>query len=106
MLDEVLDPQNLGALLRTSHYLGVDKVIVCAKNSAPLSPSVSKASSGAMEVMTIYSANNLMRFIDKSQEHGWQVPNTVYCVLNKCLIFEYTYAGCIYTMVGDWHCAR
>ena len=79
MLDEVLDPQNLGALLRTSHYLGVDKVIVCAKNSAPLSPSVSKASSGAMEVMTIYSANNLMRFIDKSQEHGWQVPNTVYC---------------------------
>jgi 21S rRNA (GM2251-2'-O)-methyltransferase len=41
-LDEVWDPQNFGALLRTSHFLGVDRVVVCAKNSAPLSPTVSK----------------------------------------------------------------
>jgi len=72
-LDEVWDPQNFGALLRTSHFLGVDAVVVCAKNSAPLGPTVSKASSGAMEVMEVHSTDNMMRFLDKSVENGWQV---------------------------------
>ena len=49
------------------------KVVICAKNSAPLSPSVSKASAGAMEVMTVYSTDNMMKFLDKSKENGWQV---------------------------------
>ena len=72
-LDEVWDPQNFGALLRTSHFLKCDKVVVCSKNSAPLSPAVSRASAGALEVMTIYSTDNLMKFLDKSKENGWQV---------------------------------
>ena len=37
-----MDPQNLGAILRTAKFLGVSGVVVCAKNSAPLSPVVSK----------------------------------------------------------------
>ena len=45
-LDEVTDPQNLGAILRTCHFLGVSEVVLCAKNSAPLGPTVSKASAG------------------------------------------------------------
>lgn len=76
VLDEVWDPQNFGALLRTSHYLGCDKIITCAKNSAPLSPTVSKASSGAMEVIDVYSTVNLMKFLDNSKENGWQVIGT------------------------------
>mmetsp|Transcript_27998 Transcript_27998/g.39837 ORF Transcript_27998/g.39837 Transcript_27998/m.39837 type:complete len:445 (+) Transcript_27998:10-1344(+) len=75
-LDEVWDPQNFGALLRTSYFLGCHKVVVCAKNSAPLSPVVSKASSGAMEVMTVFSTDNMMRFLDRSTESGWQVVGT------------------------------
>lgn len=72
-LDEVWDPQNFGALLRTGLFLGVDGVVVCSKNSAPLSPTVSKASSGAMEVMEVSSTENMMKFVDKSIENGWQV---------------------------------
>mmetsp|Transcript_18080 Transcript_18080/g.30363 ORF Transcript_18080/g.30363 Transcript_18080/m.30363 type:complete len:439 (-) Transcript_18080:168-1484(-) len=75
-LDEVWDPQNFGALLRTSYFLRCDKVVVCAKNSAPLSPTVSKASAGALEVMDVYSTDNLMKFLDKSRENGWQVVGT------------------------------
>ena len=75
-LDEVWDPQNFGALLRTSLFLGVDKVVVCAKNSAPLSPAVSKASAGAMEVMEVASTDNMMRFLDRSAENGWNVVGT------------------------------
>lgn len=76
VLDEVWDPMNFGALVRTSYFLGVDKIVICAKNSAPLSPTVSKASAGAVELVTIYSTNNLMKFLDKSVENGWQVVGT------------------------------
>lgn len=75
-LDEVWDPQNFGALLRTAHFLACDRVVVCAKNSAPLSPTVSKASSGAMELMDIGSTSNMMRFLDRSRANGWQVVGT------------------------------
>lgn len=48
-------------------------MVVCAKNSAPLSPVVSKSSSGAMELMNVFSVNNLMNFLDGAQSKGWQV---------------------------------
>lgn len=72
-LDEVVDPQNVGALIRSSHFLGCDKVVICSKNSAPLSPTVCKASSGALEFVDISETKNMMRFLDKSKENGWQV---------------------------------
>lgn len=67
---------NFGALVRTSYFLGVDKIVICAKNSAPLSPTVSKASAGAVELVTIYSTKNMMSFLDKSVANGWQVVGT------------------------------
>ncbi len=45
--DDVQDPQNLGAMLRSCLFFGVSAVIVPAKNSSPPSPTVSKASAGA-----------------------------------------------------------
>jgi len=75
-LDEVTDPMNLGALLRTALFLGVDQVVICAKNSAPLSPTVSKASAGAMELVRVAATNNMMRFLDKSKDAGWAVCGT------------------------------
>ena len=72
-LDEVVDPQNLGAMLRTAHFLGVDGVVVCAKNSAPLSPAVSKASSGALESVDVRAAGVMHRFLSRCAEDGWDV---------------------------------
>ena len=73
VLDEVMDPQNLGALLRSAYFLGSQGVIVCSKNSASLSASVSKASAGAMELRPVYSARNMMQFLEHSKQAGWQV---------------------------------
>eukprot|EP01034_Spumella_vulgaris_P030267 gene30267-37452_t len=73
-LDEVWDPMNFGALVRTSYFLGCDKVVICSKNSAPLSPTVSKASSGAVEIMPIHSTANMMKFLDQSVANGLSVP--------------------------------
>jgi len=44
ILDEILDPRNLGALLRTAEAVGVGGVILPADRSAPLSPLVEKNS--------------------------------------------------------------
>ena len=48
-LDELTDPQNVGAILRTAQLMGVSAVLVCERNSAPLNGTVSKTSSGALE---------------------------------------------------------
>ena len=87
-LDEVMDPMNFGALLRSAYFLGCKKVVVCSKNSAPLSPVVSKASAGAMEVANIVNTKNMMRFLDSSRENGWNVVGTALgddtIPLNEC----------------------
>ena len=72
-LDEVTDPQNLGALLRSALFLGVDGVLVSAKNTCSLSPTVSKASAGAMELAPVHAARNLPRTLEAARDAGWQV---------------------------------
>jgi len=72
-LDEVTDPQNLGSLLRSALFLGAAGVLVSEKNSAPLTPAVSRASAGAMELMTVHSTRNLVRTLNDAKEAGWTV---------------------------------
>ena len=72
-LDELSDPQNLGALLRSARFLGAAGVLAAAKNSAPLSPVVSKASAGAAEEADVYAVRNLAAFLAASRENGWRV---------------------------------
>jgi len=72
-LDEIIDPQNFGAILRTAHFLNIDGVVVCAKNSAPLSPVVSKASSGAMETIKVFQTNAMHKFLAKCVDDGFNV---------------------------------
>jgi len=52
-LDSIMDPQNLGAILRSAEVAGADGAILPEHRSAPLSPSAVKASSGATELMPI-----------------------------------------------------
>ena len=74
-LDEVVDPQNLGALLRSAYFLGHEKmgVLVCSKNSAPPTPVVSAASAGALEVLTVHSTNNLPRTLSQAKDDGFRI---------------------------------
>ncbi|CAN8257593.1 unnamed protein product [Cochlearia groenlandica] len=72
-LDEVTDPQNLGAIIRSAYFFGATGVVVCAKNSAPLSAVVSKASAGSLEVMELRYCKNMMQFLESSADNGWRV---------------------------------
>lgn len=76
VLDQVYDPQNAGALLRSAHFLGADGVIVCQKNSCPLSEVVSKASAGAVELTDVWGVKSMPRFLKKAREDGWRVIGT------------------------------
>ena len=59
MLDEIEDPQNLGALIRTAECVGVHGVIVPRHHAATVTSAVVKASAGATEHMLIAEVTNI-----------------------------------------------
>lgn len=77
VLEGVQDPMNLGAILRSAYFLGVDRVASSLHHSCPLSPVVSKASAGIMEVFGVYGYENLDDLLQLKVEQGWQVVGTV-----------------------------
>lgn len=70
ILDSVLDPHNLGALLRSALSVGVDAVICPKDRFAPPSPAVSKVSAGALEHIKMIQVTNLARTIDELKKDG------------------------------------
>lgn len=77
VLEEIQDPMNLGAILRSAYFLGVDRVASSLHRSCPLSPVVSKASSGVMEVMEVYGYESLEDMLRIKVGQGWQVVGSV-----------------------------
>lgn len=72
LLNEIIDPGNLGALLRTASYLGVDAVGITDRNSSSLTPVVLKSAAGAVEEITIFSVASPVKFIEDSRKSGWK----------------------------------
>ena len=62
-LDEVTDPQNLGAVCRTAEVAGATGVILPERRSAEVTPAVCKASAGAVEHLAIAQVRNLADFL-------------------------------------------
>jgi len=58
-LDSIMDPQNLGAILRSAEVAGAEGAIIPEHRSAPLSPTAVKASSGASELLRISHVSGL-----------------------------------------------
>ena len=73
LLDGILDPGNLGAILRTAFFLGVDTVALSTRSSAPVSPVAIKASAGASETLPLVSVSRPGSFIDECKSNGWKI---------------------------------
>lgn len=70
ILDEIEDPHNLGAILRTADAAGVHGVIIPKRRSAALTSVVAKASAGAIEYVPVARVTNLARTIDELKKRG------------------------------------
>lgn len=70
LLDNIVDPQNFGALIRTALCAGIDGVVIPKNRSASPTPAVSKASAGALEHIDITLVTNLVDSIKLLQKQG------------------------------------
>lgn len=70
LLDGVVDPRNLGALLRTAVCAGVTAVIIPKDRSAPFNATASKASAGAMEHARLCRVTNVASTLVTLKKHG------------------------------------
>ena len=74
LLDNVLDPQNLGAIIRTALSAGIEGIIIPKDRSAMPTPSVSKASAGAIEHISLIRVTNMVDTIKVLKQQGvWVV---------------------------------
>ncbi len=70
LLDEVQDPHNLGACLRSANAAGVDAVIMTQDRSATITPIVRKVAAGAVEDTSIFTVTNLATTLKKLKNTG------------------------------------
>ncbi|NDB85837.1 MAG: 23S rRNA (guanosine(2251)-2'-O)-methyltransferase RlmB [Alphaproteobacteria bacterium] len=73
LLDQISDPQNLGAILRNAASFGFEAIIVPEDNSPGESGTVAKAASGALEIVPIIRATNLVNSIKKLKKMGFWI---------------------------------
>lgn len=74
ILDEIQDPHNLGACLRTADAAGIQAVIAPRDNAVGLTPTVAKVASGAAESVPFVQVTNLARTLDTLKARGiWLV---------------------------------
>ncbi len=70
VLDQVQDPHNLGACLRTADATGVDGILITKDKSVAMTPTVYKVASGAAETVPIYRVTNLARSLGRLKQQG------------------------------------
>jgi 23S rRNA (guanosine2251-2'-O)-methyltransferase len=76
VLDNVQDPHNLGACLRSADATGVHGVIITKDNATGITPTVCKVASGAAETVPVYQVTNLARTLRWLKEQGIWVIGT------------------------------
>lgn len=76
-LDGVLDPQNLGAVLRAASFFGSGGALWARDRSAPLSPAAVRASAGASERLPVAMVTNLARALAELRDEGYWLVGTV-----------------------------
>jgi len=70
VLDNVQDPHNLGACLRTADATGVHGIIITKDNATGITPTVCKVASGAAETIPVYQVTNLARTLRWLKDQG------------------------------------
>ena len=70
ILDQIQDPHNLGAILRTTEITNSDLIVLPVKGSAPINATVAKTSAGALFGVKIHQTASLSQLIQQLQQRG------------------------------------
>ncbi len=100
VLDRIKDPRNLGAIIRSCEFFGVDAVIIPARRSAPLTETVWKTSAGALEHVEVVRVTNLSTTLKRLKE------NKVWIIgadMKGTPCFEKNLQGPVALVLGEEH---
>ncbi len=73
LLDNIEDPHNVGAILRSAEVLGFNSVFMANKGVPEIYPSVVKVSAGATEFLKISKVMSANSYVKKAVEHGFKI---------------------------------
>ncbi len=72
VLDQITDPHNVGAILRSAVAMGAGAVIVTARNAAPETGVLAKSASGALDMIPVIAVRNLSKTIEELNSYRFQ----------------------------------
>lgn len=99
ILDEIEDPHNLGALIRTADCAGVHGVIIPKHHSASVNETVTKTSAGATAHVPVSRVTNIVQTIEELKTHGlWIIGSEMNA---KESLYDVDYRGPIAIVIGN-----
>jgi 23S rRNA (guanosine2251-2'-O)-methyltransferase len=90
ILDEIQDPQNLGAIIRTAECAGAHGIVIPKHHAASVNQTVIKASAGAAEHMLIAKVTNIAQTMDEMKKQGIWIVGTDSGVTKSFTEIDYT----------------
>ena len=72
-LDQISDPQNLGTILRSAAFFGVDATLILKNRAAEVSPLVARVAVGGAELVPTYRITNLARSLEILKSFGFWI---------------------------------
>jgi 23S rRNA (guanosine2251-2'-O)-methyltransferase len=100
VLDNIEDPRNLGACLRSADAAGVDLVIIPKHKSAGLTPVAKKTAAGAADSLKIYQVTNIVKSLEILKDNGVWVAGTDLAEGSKS-IYQSDMKGALALVLGN-----